>query len=250
MFNFVFKEKIKKYIWNEKTYLSVILMWLYKLPKMGFVDAYKFVRDTKLFDIKFQIDTDNVVQTDESGYLVRGYDKLTLSSAQKVQSSNVHRYNLAIDFLKKYHKGNLKNITFIDMGSGKGKVLILAKHDKFFNVIGVELSYSMIDITLHNLYNLDIKDVIVHECSAADYNFPGGELVIYLFNPFGKPIMDKVVSKILEHNYLVHVIYSNPVHATLFDNQEKIKAIYPENGSRDKSNKKLKIYQFIPCEMN
>jgi len=246
MLNFVYKEKLKKYIWDKQTHLSVILMWLYKLPKVGPINAYKYVRDTKLFDVKLKIDTENVVQTDESNYLVRGYDIATLDAAQKVQSSSIERYNLAINFLRQYHKGNLKDITFIDMGSGKGKVLILAKKDKFSNVIGVELSYSMIDISLNNLHRLGINDVIVHECSAADYDFPEGQLMVYLFNPFGKSILEKVLSNILKHNSLVYLIYSNPAHAILFDNQEKIKAIYPENGVIDKSNKKLKIYQFIP----
>jgi len=239
-----YKKNVKRYIMDEKTYFSAILMWLYFIPKLGFIGSFRGVLDKKLFDMSYGVNTNSVTKIDDQDYLVRNSIESVLNQAQKVQSSSIYRYKLAIDFLKEEYQGDISKLKFIDIGSGKGRVLILAKNDGFRNVIGVELSYSMIQIANLNLFNLGIKNVTLQECNAADYNLPTGGLILYLFNPFGIDIIKSFVSKILDHSEIVYVIYSNPVHSEFFEKNNIVEVIYPVSGKKDKSNKKLKIYKF------
>lgn len=241
-----YRKKIKNYVFNEKNHLSAFLMWVYYLPKCGPLSAYRHVSDKKLFDMHFRINTNSVTKIDDHDYKVRNSNEKVIMEAEKVQSSSIHRYNLAIDFLKKTHQGDFRELKFIDIGSGKGRVLILAKQTGFKEVTGVELSYSMIQIANQNLIEIGFTDVLLIECNAGEYELPQGQLVLYLFNPFGSNIVSKIISRILNHKDLVYLIYSNPVHKNLFNNNSRIIEMYPENKNKDRAKKKLKIYKFIP----
>ena len=88
--------------------------------------------------------------------------------------------------------------TFLDMGSGKGRVVLLAAELPFKRVIGVEYSASLDQQARANLQACrnkakGCKDVELKHADAASYVFPGGNLVIYLFNPFGPDVMSRML---------------------------------------------------------
>ena len=90
--------------------------------------------------------------------------------------------------------------TFIDIGAGKGRVLLAARELPFARVIGVEYSAPLCAIARGNLSAVrrrvpDGAPVEIVCCDAADYRFECDEDVIYLFNPF-----DQVVLARLLHN--------------------------------------------------
>ena len=84
--------------------------------------------------------------------------------------------------------------TFIDLGSGKGRALFIAAEYPFRKVLGVEYSTEIQQAALENIRNYrhprqrcrDVESVIAN---AAEYEFPDGNLVLFLFNPFGPEIM-------------------------------------------------------------
>lgn len=93
--------------------------------------------------------------------------------------------------------GDPSNYTFIDLGSGKGKVLFVAAELPFKRVIGVEYSAAMHRDAESNLRTLrpgtsTTRIELVH-CDAATYDFPGGNLVLFMFNPFGPEITGLVM---------------------------------------------------------
>jgi SAM-dependent methyltransferase len=97
--------------------------------------------------------------------------------------------------------GDYSRYTFIDMGSGKGRVLFVAAEYPFRKVIGVEFSNALHDDAVANLKRYkhpkrrcaDIEPVHV---DARDFEFPNDNLVIYLFNPFGPEVMERMLANL------------------------------------------------------
>jgi SAM-dependent methyltransferase len=94
-----------------------------------------------------------------------------------------------------------EQFSFIDIGSGKGRVVLLASDLPFRRIVGVEFSSDLTDIARRNLRtyrsssqrcsNLDLL------CAdAAAYEFPDEPLLIYFSNPFDASIMQAMLSNI------------------------------------------------------
>jgi SAM-dependent methyltransferase len=91
--------------------------------------------------------------------------------------------------------------TFIDVGSGKGRVLFVAAEYPFRRVIGVEFSNALHDDALANLKRYKYRgrrcaDIEPVHVDARDFEFPNDNLVIYLFNPFGPEVMERMLANL------------------------------------------------------
>src|SRR5258705_1489097 len=85
------------------------------------------------------------------------------------------------------------NYSFIDLGSGKGRVLLLAASFPFHRIIGVEFAAELHNAAQENLVAFakrgsDTSRISLFHADAASYSFPVEPLIIYLFNPFGSQI--------------------------------------------------------------
>jgi SAM-dependent methyltransferase len=88
--------------------------------------------------------------------------------------------------------------TFVDVGSGKGRMLFVAAEYPFRRVVGVEYATDLQRLALENIGRYrypgqrcpEIRSV---QADAAEYEFPEGNLVIYLFNPFGPEVMGRML---------------------------------------------------------
>ena len=85
----------------------------------------------------------------------------------------------------------LNVFTFIDLGSGKGRVLLMAADYPFKKIIGVEFMPESHRVAEENIakYASDRQQCrqIQSICmDARDFEFPDGPLVVYLFNPFSE----------------------------------------------------------------
>ena len=91
--------------------------------------------------------------------------------------------------------------TFIDIGAGKGRVLLAARELPFARVIGVEYSAPLCAIARRNLEAAQRRapagaPVEIHCCDAADYAFEHDEDVLYLFNPFDHVVLVRVLENL------------------------------------------------------
>ncbi len=108
---------------------------------------------------------------------------------------------------------------FLDIGSGKGRVVLLAATYPVRRVIGVELSSVLHEIAQSNLARavkwLACQDVQLVCGDAASYPIPDDVTVVYLFNPFvGAPflrVIDNIEESLLRRNRPVWIFYTNPV---------------------------------------
>ncbi len=90
---------------------------------------------------------------------------------------------------------------FVDLGSGKGRMLFLAAEFPFYSVEGVEFAVELHTKALENIARCRhvrrkcdrIRSINI---DAVDYNFPLRNLVIYLFNPFGPEVLRKVLDNL------------------------------------------------------
>jgi hypothetical protein len=112
-----------------------------------------------------------------------------------------------------------EDYVFVDLGSGKGRVLLAAAQHPFARVVGVELSPAYCEAARHNISTAltapRCTDVEVLCGDVCDYALPAEKLVLYLFNPFEVPVLQRVLDRIARS--LVHrprdvlIAYCNPI---------------------------------------
>jgi SAM-dependent methyltransferase len=109
--------------------------------------------------------------------------------------------------------------TFIDLGSGKGRIVLVAARFPFRRVFGVEFVKEFHEIALANVRRWPASKILCGKITlkwedAATYEFPSDPLVVYLFNPFGGRLMAQVLANlaasIREPPRDVVILYVNP----------------------------------------
>jgi SAM-dependent methyltransferase len=115
--------------------------------------------------------------------------------------------------------------TFIDLGSGKGRTLLMASDYALGRIIGVELLAELDAIARENIarYRGENQKCFALESHAGDareFQFPAEPTVLYLFNPFPEHVLRTVMGNLLESLKAspreVFVIYHNPIHERVF----------------------------------
>jgi hypothetical protein len=112
----------------------------------------------------------------------------------------------------------------VDVGSGKGKVLIAWAEDKFISskikdIVGVEFSKKLFEICKENLIRYKQKSITpkifcsdILDTNIMSFSSP---YIFYMYNPFDEQIMKSFLSKLLydfsDGRHFI-LIYNNPVH--------------------------------------
>jgi len=113
------------------------------------------------------------------------------------------------------------DFTFLDLGSGKGRTLLMASDYPFCRIVGVELLPALNQIAKENLsaYKSDTQKSFAVESICADgtvFPIPDTPVVIYLFNPFPAAALQRAAANFIETFHLrarpVYVLYHNPEH--------------------------------------
>lgn len=127
-----------------------------------------------------------------------------------------------------------EDFTFIDLGSGKGRTLLMASGFPFRRIVGVELLPELNAIASENIarYKDTGQRCFSIESRAQDarlFDFPLEPMVLYLFNPFPEHILEAVLNKV-RHSLLAcprpaYVIYHNLVHESVFAEQQWLEQI-------------------------
>lgn len=115
--------------------------------------------------------------------------------------------------------------TFLDIGSGKGRALLVASDYPFCRIVGVELLPELHAIAQKNIarYHSDSQRCsnIESICQdARDFVFPPQPLVIYLFNPLPEEALRLLVSNLSASLAAAprdaYVLYANPILEHVF----------------------------------
>ena len=92
--------------------------------------------------------------------------------------------------------------TFVDFGSGKGRVLLLASEYSYNKVIGIEFSRTLHLVAENNikiwqrLGRIKCRNIHSTCIDATEFNLPQEPLVLFFFTPFDASIANQVVNRI------------------------------------------------------
>jgi SAM-dependent methyltransferase len=91
-----------------------------------------------------------------------------------------------------------EDFTFIDLGCGKGRALLVAAEFPFRRLLGVEIATELCDIARANVAtNPDwaARISIVNQ-HAKSFTYPDGPLLLYLYNPFFAPALRRALKNL------------------------------------------------------
>jgi SAM-dependent methyltransferase len=152
-------------------------------------------------------------------------DDLTIVEGDKTKSSRYEALNYYIletllgAFCRLFpHEKNI-----VDVGSGKGRVMIVAAHYGFKNITGIDFAKELCDSANQNIRKIQGQfphtTFTIHCSDILNYNINAGDKVFFLFNPFNKEIMEKFLEKIdasvSRSPRTIYFMYANPLYKSL-----------------------------------
>jgi SAM-dependent methyltransferase len=115
--------------------------------------------------------------------------------------------------------GRVEAYSFVDVGAGKGRALLLAAELPFRKVIGVELSEELSRITQKNVARWTRvarpkSKIRVVQGDAAKFRWPRTPLLVYLYNPFACSLVAQMAENLAATaatgSGLLDLLYVNP----------------------------------------
>jgi SAM-dependent methyltransferase len=121
---------------------------------------------------------------------------------------------------------DFSRFTFIDLGSGKGRALLMAAEYGFHSIVGVEFMPALHRLAKANIRSFRARHaprVPLHSfcVDARDYVFPLEPLVVYMYNPFPEPVLSSVLANLRksdeQHPRPIYVAYRYPEFQELLE---------------------------------
>ncbi len=165
-----------------------------------------------------EFDWDHRVNTTSAALSWR--DRLLGAFHSPYQPTEAALFHEMLDALREQCHCDFHDFVFIDLGSGKGRTLLMASEYPFRRIVGVELLPALHQIAEENLRNYQSESqqcfALESICAdATDFPFPAEPTVLYLFNPFPEAGLRQVIAKLQQslrtHPRAVYVLYHNPL---------------------------------------
>jgi len=147
------------------------------------------------FDRQFGTDTTGRIQTAELGIsdaMVREQAILYLPSPARVTRWMLENVGIRYD-----------EYSFVDLGCGKGRALLVASNYPFARIVGVEISRELSEIartnnTRYQPPSRKCRAVEIQHRDATTVDFPATNLLLHLYHPFEPPVTNAVLSRLEE----------------------------------------------------
>jgi len=160
------------------------------LPGLSVKDGYT----PHPFDAQFGVKTSGLIA---GRHLLSGHPHDRHSTAYYGVAPSVF-HTLVKRWQKTAPAAPLPQTTFVDLGAGMGRALLLASTLNFKSVIGVELHPLLTSIARNNArlwraagHQRSILRIV--ESDAVDFALPTGPVVVFLFNPFGATVFRRLL---------------------------------------------------------
>lgn len=186
-------------------------------------ELYQFLRDstperlrTRFGDADY--DWEHHVNTTSGAVSAR--DRLLGVFHSPYQPTEATLFHEMMEAIQAQPNFNFQDFTFLDLGSGKGRTLMMAADYPFAKIIGVELLPALDAIAKENLrsYKSESQKCFTLESICADATLvplPPSPLVVYLFNPFPSDGLERTIAGLekswREHPRKIFVLYHNPL---------------------------------------
>jgi len=189
----------------------------------------EYKRARQEFDWKFGVDTDGSIEL----------RRLNIESPNKVYGANYGATspNIFWQALASLEI-NYQDFVFLDLGSGKGRVVLLASELPFKEIIGVEFSQELNDIAQANVHRYRSKSQRCNQITlmCADFiDFPIPEVPVFFFMyyPCKAPAMQSLIQNIkksvLNNPREIYILYVNPQLSNMIENANFVTTIAKTN---------------------
>jgi hypothetical protein len=168
------------------------------------------------FDMSFSIDTAGVIPLGDLA--IEGDNRAHGEAHEHIRRAV---FDKAVDCLPP----GLEDFVFVDLGSGKGRALLLAADYPFKRIVGIEFARELHEVATRNVvsYRSPTQRCTEFELrcqDAVDYELPPEKIVLYLYNPFGEVVLERVLENTRrsfeDRPRTIYVLYCNPEHLRSF----------------------------------
>jgi|688.fasta_scaffold545993_1 hypothetical protein len=185
-----------------------------KMAKKNVLLPFHFFVNSHLYDLIHQIDTSKRVYSHQ--FKIKNQSNFNFSEMYSASYTSIIKksFRKIYEFLDY----DLSNCIFIDIGSGKGKVVhvwarYMVSKNLDFSIIGIEFNNEFVSIAKENLIKSDLfsKKITLYCGDVLDFDFQElkfNKLVIFMYNPFSQLIFDKFMKK-TQHLKFILVILNN-----------------------------------------
>ncbi len=174
------------------------------------------------FDLRSGLDTGGLLRAEKitSGHAHDGQTTAYYGSQPSVFLGMMERWR---EVLRDAGEA-LEDFTFVDIGCGKGRVLMLASEFPFRAIVGVELSPELARAADENLRRWALApracaEIQVLERDVLEYPLPDGPALLFLYHPFEGELFATWVqtrlSTAARRTMPLYLAYLNPVHEGL-----------------------------------
>ncbi len=139
---------------------------------------------------------------------------------------------------------SISSYTFLDIGSGKGRGLLVASEFRFRSVIGIELNPALAAVARRNVAHWiaahaadptsePIAPIEIVEGDALDFPLPNTPLLLFLFHPFEAPVLRQLLRRIetqlATRPGTLDLIYVNAECANILDRNPAFTQLFLDN---------------------
>jgi len=120
--------------------------------------------------------------------------------------------------------------TLVDVGAGMGRVVLQAARRPYRQIVGVEISPALVAVAKDNRATyrgeLACRDIRLVRSDASTFAFPRGDLVVYLYNPFGAEVLAPMLDRLsADRRRDVALAYHTPVQRTVIDDHPRFELL-------------------------
>ncbi len=119
-------------------------------------------------------------------------------------------------------EAKIEDYTFVDLGCGKGRALLLASRLPFREVVGIELNPQLAGIAQSNAERWRSLGgarcpIRVEVGDASKPALPANPTLLFLYNAFAEPMVCRLADNITRsnHSHRIDLIYQNAYHAEI-----------------------------------
>ena len=210
---------------------TILHWWKENSARDGFLSATKrflatlweFAREStrsrrrqRYGDVEYDWD----YRVDTTGGTVNWRDRLLGMFHSPYQPTEPALFREMLASLLSSAKFDFREFTFIDIGSGKGRALLMAADYPFRRILGIELLPELYRVAKENVakYKSDSQQCFAIDCllgDACEFAFPPEPTVLYLFNPLPESglvtLIGNLEQSLRAHPRPVFVLYHNPL---------------------------------------
>ena len=156
----------------------------------------------------------------------------------------------------------MSGFTFVDIGCGKGRALLVAAELNFARILGIEISSELCRIAESNCEHH--PQIEIRQQDAANLTFPAAPLVVFLYHPFLAPVLRRVLTNLERHHradqHPTYILYANCTYPNLLARYPFLEQVWDysvplsaEDAAADRhriTHERFTLYQTAGCPIS